>query len=292
MIYCASLRLSVGYSSGQRGQTVNLLAFAFQGSNPCPTTIQNPVTRGFLFCGVRRSVFSRQAARIRISDSPVAFWYNALMKKSVLITGGTKRLGAYIAAELRTRGWRVLTSSHRADSGADIVADLARPSGAAKLYLKALELEPELSAVVNNAALFTGGADDLRSVNLESAKKLTMMLAGREDAECAVVNVLDAEVLRADAASGGGIKDVYLETKRELLEYTRKSACLFAETLRVNAVAPGPVFAPEGVHEKAGEILLARRPTAEDVASAVAFLLESPSITGAVVPVDSGQHLL
>jgi nucleoside-diphosphate-sugar epimerase len=94
------------------------------------------------------------------------------MKKSVLITGGTKRLGAYIAAELRTRGWRVLTSSHRADSGADIVADLARPSGAAKLYLKALELEPELSAVVNNAALFTGGADDLRSVNLESAKKL------------------------------------------------------------------------------------------------------------------------
>ena len=29
----------VGYSSGQRGQTVNLLACAFQGSNPCPTTI-------------------------------------------------------------------------------------------------------------------------------------------------------------------------------------------------------------------------------------------------------------
>ena len=214
------------------------------------------------------------------------------MKKSVLVTGGTKRLGAAIAAELLTRGWRVLTSSHRADSGADIVADLAHPSGAAKLYLKALELEPELSAIVNNAALFTGSEDDLRALNLESAKKLTMMLAGREDAKCAVVNVLDAEVLSEASGRTGGTKGVYLETKRELLEYTRKSACLFAETLRVNAVAPGPVFAPEGVHEKAGEILLDRRPSAEDVASAVAFLLETPSITGAVVPVDSGQHLL
>jgi NAD(P)-dependent dehydrogenase (short-subunit alcohol dehydrogenase family) len=166
------------------------------------------------------------------------------------------------------------------------------PSGAAKLYLKALELEPELSAIVNNAALFTGGEDALRMVNLESAKKLTMMLAGREDAKCALVNVLDAEVLGENASGGGEAKRVYLETKRELLEYTRTSACLFAETLRVNAVAPGPVFAPEGVHEKAGDILLPHRPTAEDVASAVAFLLENGSITGAVLPVDSGQHLL
>ncbi len=32
----------VGYPSGQRGQTVNLLAYAFIGSNPIPTTILNP----------------------------------------------------------------------------------------------------------------------------------------------------------------------------------------------------------------------------------------------------------
>ena len=212
--------------------------------------------------------------------------------KSVLVTGGTRRIGAAIAAKLRSCGWRVITSSHRSESRADIIADLSVPSGAAKLYLKALELEPELSAIVNNAALFTGGEDALRMVNLESAKKLTMMLAGREDAKCALVNVLDAEVLGENASGGGEAKRVYLETKRELLEYTRTSACLFAETLRVNAVAPGPVFAPEGVHEKAGDILLPHRPTAEDVASAVAFLLENGSITGAVLPVDSGQHLL
>ena len=125
--------------------------------------------------------------------------YCHLMKKSVLVTGGEKRIGAAIAAELRARGWRVLTSSHRGDAGADIVADLSQPSGAAELYLKALGLEPELSAIVNNAALFAGDESDLRMVNLESPKKLTMMLAGREDAKCAVVNVLDAEVLCANA---------------------------------------------------------------------------------------------
>ena len=34
----AQLRRVVGYPSGQRGQTVNLLAYAFDGSNPSPTT--------------------------------------------------------------------------------------------------------------------------------------------------------------------------------------------------------------------------------------------------------------
>ena len=38
----------VGYPSGQRGQTVNLLAYAFTGSNPVPTTIFCPF-RAFLF---------------------------------------------------------------------------------------------------------------------------------------------------------------------------------------------------------------------------------------------------
>jgi hypothetical protein len=34
--------LAVGYPSGQRGQTVNLLAYAFDGSNPSPTTTPKP----------------------------------------------------------------------------------------------------------------------------------------------------------------------------------------------------------------------------------------------------------
>lgn len=210
-------------------------------------------------------------------------------KGAVLVTGGTRRLGKAIAEALRCAGWRVLTSSHQEDSGADFVCDLSDPSGPVRLYAEALSAAPEdFCAIVNNAALFTGDPSTLEAVNLVAPRKLTMLLAGREDCKCAVVNVVDSKTLGPSLSSDG----VYERTKRELLSDTRRYAALFAQTLRVNAVAPGPVFPPDGVHEPAGEMLLDRRPTAEDVASAVLYLLEAESVTGTVIPVDSGQHLV
>ena len=205
------------------------------------------------------------------------------MKGSVLVTGGTTRLGKEIAEYLRADGWRVLTSSHRADAGADLVADLSEPLGAARLYaeaLAALDGQPP-DALVNNAALFADDEQVLRAVNLEAPKKLTMLMAGRETGRGAVVNILDCR-----AREG-----VYGETKQVLAEYTRKAAVMFAETLRVNAVAPGPVLPPKDLHEPAGETLVGR-PRPEDVAAAVSFLLEAKSTTGAIIPVDGGQGLL
>lgn len=213
--------------------------------------------------------------------------------KSVLVTGGTVRLGAAIAERLRAEGWRVLTSSHRADAGADIVADLAEPMGAVKLYSAAMNLlggnPPE--ALVNNAALFTGDDAAIAAVNLESPKKLTMLMAGRETGVGAVVNVLDAGALDCTRLQSTAV-DCYRESKRALLSFTRSAAVTFAATLRVNAVAPGPVLAPTGVHVKAGETLLDRRPTADDVAAAVSYLFGAESVTGTVIPVDAGQHLV
>ena len=214
--------------------------------------------------------------------------------KTALVTGGTRRVGLAIADRLRADGWRVLTSSHRDDAGADIVADLASPSGAAMLYAAALRLldgtPPD--ALVNNAALFTGGDGAVTAVNLKAPKQLTMLMAGRETGRGAVVNILDAAVLSPSAPDRrSSCAPKYEASKRGLLEYTAKSAAMFADTLRVNAVAPGPVFAPEGVHEKAAETLIGR-PTAEAVADAVAYLLNAESVTGCTIPVDGGQHLI
>lgn len=200
--------------------------------------------------------------------------------KSVVVTGGTCRLGLLIAERLRREGWRVITTSHRADAGADLVADLAKPGGAVRLFLDALALlgggVPD--ALVSNAALFTGEADALREINFESPRRLTTLMAGRETGIGAVVNILDARERPG----------VYGETKRELAAWTLKAAGLFANTLRVNGVAPGPVLAPREVREKAGECPLGR-PTGEDVAAAVAFLLSAKSTTGCIIPVDGGQ---
>ena len=213
--------------------------------------------------------------------------------KSVLVTGGTVRLGKAIAERLGAEGWRVITSSHRADAGADLVADLAEPMGPARLYAAALQLlggtPPD--ALVNNAALFTGAAAAIGAVNLEAPKKLTMLMAGRETGVGAVVNILDAKALDGSRLQPTAV-DGYRESKQALAEFTKTSAATFAATLRVNGVAPGPVLAPTNVHEKAGETLLDRRPTAEDVAAAVSYLLGAESVTGAVIPVDAGQHLI
>ena len=207
--------------------------------------------------------------------------------RSVLVTGGTTRLGLAIAERLRADGWRVISSSHRADSGADIVADLSEPLGAAKLYAACLRLlggnPPD--ALVNNAALFAGDDAALEAVNLVAPQKLTMLMAGRETGRGAVVNILDCRVLCGAEGEGA-----YFRTKRALLDYTVKSAAMFAETLCVNAVAPGPVLAPTEVHEKAGETPFGR-PAPEDVASAVSFLLSARATGGCVVPVDGGQSL-
>ena len=222
--------------------------------------------------------------------------------KTVLVTGGTIRLGRAIAERLRADGWRVITSSHRADAEADIVANLAEPMGAAKLYAAALQMlggtPPD--ALVNNAALFTGDEVAIRAVGFEAPKKLTMMMAGREEGVGAVVNILDSKILgnsRDDSIGHRSIgasehPSMYGQAKLDLLEWTRKAAMQFAATLRVNGVAPGPVLAPTAVHEKAGETLLDRRPTPADVAAAVAYLLGAESVTGTIIPVDAGQHLM
>ena len=213
--------------------------------------------------------------------------------KSVLVTGGTVRLGAAIAERLRAEGWRVITSSHRADAGADIIADLAEPMGAARLYSAVLQMlggtPPD--ALVNNAALFTGDAAAIEAVNLEAPKKLTMMMAGRETGVGAVVNILDAKALDGARRQSAAV-DCYRNSKQALAEFTKTAAATFAATLRVNGVAPGPVMAPTDVHEKAGEMLLDRRPTADDVAAAVSYLLCAEATTGAIIPVDAGQHLI
>ena len=204
-------------------------------------------------------------------------------KGNVLVTGGTKRIGKAIADGLERAGWRVARSSHRADAGADLVADLSREGAADGLFKAATDLfgaPPD--AIVNNAALFTGEDAELEMVNLAAPLRLAELLA-----ECreggTVVNILDCRVLRGGFAA----EDAYGRTKLELLRATMRPTV----RIRVNGVAPGPVFAPEGVHEKAGTCPFGR-PAPEAVADAVAYLLSAQYTSGCVIPVDGGQSVI
>lgn len=229
--------------------------------------------------------------------------------KTVLVTGGMRRIGAAIAARLRAGGWRVLLHSRAGVpaghqyAGDVLAADFAGdPLAPARLFQEACDREPGLCAIVNNAAEFSTAAElgeaeraRMMRVNAEAPEKLATLLGLRlmehEPFAGAVVNLLDARVLPLGA--GGAGDTPYAASKRALGRSTLKLAGLFAGSMRVNAVAPGPVLAPEAADAKepGGEVLLPRRPEPDDVARAVEFLLEAEGVTGQILAVDSGQSL-
>jgi len=205
--------------------------------------------------------------------------------RTVLVTGGVRRLGKAIADGLAESGWRVIRSSSRPDAASDIVCDLSRPGAADELFAKAVELAGgKLDAVVNNAALYLGAdAESVAVVDFEAPRRLTELMAAHGGG--AVVNIIDEAILRRGEQAAHIAGTAYAESKRRLLDYTVQSARMFASAgLRVGAVAPGPVLPPEGMHEKACATPLGR-PTPQAVADAVLFLLEAAFTTGLVIPV-------
>ena len=248
------------------------------------------------------------------------------MPRAVLVTGGVSRLGKAIADRLAGDGWLVIRSSSRPEAGADFVADLSVPGSAEALFNSADSMARErgagrLYAVVNNAALYRDAdPDKVRAVNydapvilsqslLESVRLLgdrlsgdfaavakeTRRLAASSDVEGgSIVNVLDAAVLPRRDGTRGPADDgsAYADSKRRLAAFTLDSARIFAPlAVRVNAVAPGPVLAPSGVHEKAAPVPLGR-PSPDDVAHAVSFLLAAQATTGCIIPVTGAFDMI
>ena len=227
----------------------------------------------------------------------------SLAGKSALVTGGSRRLGAAIGRELAARGAAVVV--HYRQSEAEAIAlnralkhgvfsvrgDLANPPEREWLFREAAEWMGRVDILVNNAALFARDGEidaaTLRAVNVEAPLDLARRVAAQPGGGC-VIHLLDARIARPDADP---FRE-YAATKRALADSVARLAREWAPHVRVNGVAPGPVLVREGVREAAGDLPLGRRPTPEDVANAVAFLAENESVTGQILFVDGGQHLM
>ena len=231
--------------------------------------------------------------------------------RTVLVTGGARRIGAAVCRELAAAGWRVLIHANHSHAearslaselGGRVIApvDFAEADSADRCFEAALDAaDGTLDALVNNASIFgrspllDAGTEEFNRfwrVNTLAPITLTRRLAGHlreRGARGAVVQLLDQRIARP----GNG--DVpYALSKQALAAFTRAAAVELAPTLRVNGVAPGAVLPPEGVHEVAGAWPLGARATAAQVASSVRFPLEAESVTGQILFADGGQHLL
>jgi NAD(P)-dependent dehydrogenase (short-subunit alcohol dehydrogenase family) len=242
----------------------------------------------------------------------VASW---LAGKTALVTGAARRIGRAVSLALAASGSNVVIHHSRSIGEAEALAseiarvgvratalraDLADPAQAEALVGQAEERVGHLDILINNASVFepetveTAALDHVVAtvkVNAWAPFVLTRAFA-RRSGQGRVVNVLDTRVAGLDLAHVG-----YILSKHLLAVLTRMTAVAFAPGITVNAVAPGLILPPPGEDEAylarlARDLPLKRYGAPDDVVRTVLFLLESNFVTGQVVFVDGGRHLL
>lgn len=219
-----------------------------------------------------------------------------------MVTGGAVRIGRAITAALQSAGAEVVVHYRNSKAEAEalspftVYADLQSVEDCSRLVEKAGRLD----ILVNNASIFTkqpladATPESVRrefNINLFAPMELTRSFAAQAE-RGAIVNLLDRRIRCNDVSCVP-----YSISKKGLEALTQLSAVEYAPNIRVNAVAPGPVLPPPGssagsARELAGNVPLRDLPAPNDIAEAVLFLLQAESITGQVVYVDGGQHLL
>ena len=239
--------------------------------------------------------------------------------KAVLITGSARRIGRALALDLAGHGWRVVVHYHGSDKDAlALVAEIKAAGGMAVLAAADLAnayetsglvaqaqtaLGAPLTALINNASVFnddrleTFTAESWQhhmAVNLLAPAILTQHFAAAlpKGTKGAVVNMIDQRVLKLNPQYFS-----YTASKSGLLTLTRTMAQALAPDIRVNAIGPGPTLknsrqTPEMFAQEAAKTLLGHGPELQEICDAVRFLLVNPSITGQMLALDGGQHLV
>jgi pteridine reductase len=246
---------------------------------------------------------------------------NALNNKTVLITGGAKRVGAAICRELHANGANLMihynTSTadaralqaelnlQRANSVAIIQGDLLNIAIMPNLVAETVNQFGRLDVLINNASSYYSTEighitednwQDLVGSNLKAPMFLAQAAASelRKHHGC-IVNITDMHIERPKK---GYV--VYSVAKAGLVTLTKSLAHELSPEVRVNAVAPGPVQWPENnpqfdeVYRQRviNQTLLKRVGEGADIAKAVKFLVaDAPFITGHVLAVDGGRSL-
>lgn len=227
------------------------------------------------------------------------------MTRTAIVTGAGKRVGRVIAEALLARGWAVVAHVRRegdaVPEGAVRVAAELTERGAAERVVAAAEGLGELRLLVNNAARFAfDSLDTFEGAEFDAhmaANVWAPVMLTRAFAEAAgagdrlVVNLLDAKL----AAPNPDFLS-YTLSKQALAGFTALAArALAGRGIRVNGIAPALMLRSAGQGADNFESAHARNPlgrgvTPEDVAGAIEYLVDAPTVTGQVLTLDSGQH--
>ena len=232
--------------------------------------------------------------------------------KVALITGSAKRIGREIALEFARRGARIAVHYRSGEAeakqvagrdGAASHADLRDGAAVENMFLGIEATFGGLDILINSASVFSPAtADDATpahwDLQMDINAKAPFFLAQRA-----------ARLMRARGAGKIiNIADVageliwqayvpYSVSKAALIAVNRGLAKAFAPDIQVNAVAPGPVLFPDYYTEEQKQAaidrtLLKRAGSPQDIVNAVMFLIENDYITGEIIHVDGGRHII
>jgi len=238
-------------------------------------------------------------------------------RATALVTGAALRLGRAIALDLAKHGWRIGVHHHTSSAEAEsLVEEIERLGSKAVAFSADLTSQDQLrrlvhscaeelgppTCLINNAARFEWDSVDTLDwsgwqaeldVNLRAPIFLTQAFARTlpEDATGCVVNMIDQRVWRLTPEFFS-----YTIAKSALWTATRTLAQALAPRIRVNALGPGPVLpsrrqSQADFEHECRATPLGRAATVDEVCRAVRFLLDSPSVTGQMIALDSGEHL-
>jgi pteridine reductase len=244
---------------------------------------------------------------------------DSLTGKTVMITGGARRIGATLARALHAAGANIVLHYRRSSGEAGALvkelnaarrgsavleqADLLDVGRYHKLIDAAVTAFGQLDVLINNASSFyptevgeISEADwnDLVGTNLKAPLFLSQAAAPALHLTAGLIlNLADIHGMRPLRRY-----TTYCVAKAGLIMLTKSLARELGPHVRVNAIAPGPVMWPEDVTDKGLQkkiierTALKRTGSPDDVArAALFFCTEAPYVTGQILAVDGGRSV-
>jgi NAD(P)-dependent dehydrogenase (short-subunit alcohol dehydrogenase family) len=240
-----------------------------------------------------------------------------------LVSGSAHRLGKAFALCLARLGYALALHFNSSGDEALVTTDEIRALGVPVFLFRADLIQPEqiqtlfasiddtlarhadslsrFSVLVNSAAIMpradartisVSDFDAALDLNLRSPFLLAQQAYRRMEAGGLIVNISDIAAQKAWTGF-----PAYTISKAGLNSMTKVLARSFAPRVRVNAIAPGLVLAPDNLSSEEWERLVNRLPiprqaSLDEITSTLEFLLKNEYITGQTIVVDGGYSLI